>query len=151
MTDEGNPVTDEGNPVIDAVLHSLADDLHASLCGCRDYPESCKYGYDRWHMVATLSYAEAALEKALELGWKPPVPPREPEVFPDARSVPPFFEKRLVTSGGIVYGRYHPTNERWHRVLVDGSLSRNTFALAELPAEDWPLTEESTRATSDGA
>ena len=64
-----------------------------------------------------------------------------PEVFADARSVPRYFGKRLVTSGGVVYARFHPTDERWREVLPDGSLARRTYALEELPAGDWPLTK----------
>lgn len=64
----------EEERAIETVLYALADELHASLCGCRAYPDACvsRSNYDRENMLATLSYAEAALEKALELGWKPP-------------------------------------------------------------------------------
>lgn len=68
-----NPSTTDHEQAVTSVLHAMADGLHESLCGCRAYPTGCKSSsvYDRDYCVATLTYAEAALEEALRQGWTP--------------------------------------------------------------------------------
>ena len=62
------------DPAVTRVLHAMTDRLHASLCNCAPYPASCysKAQYRRDELVHTLTYAEDALDVAIEQGWTPP-------------------------------------------------------------------------------
>lgn len=66
--------TDTPNPAVIRVLHAMTDRLHESLCNCRKYPDECasKAQYRRDELVHTLTYAEDALDVAVEQGWAPP-------------------------------------------------------------------------------
>lgn len=77
LTAAGSPTADQDetpDPAVTRVLHTLAAELHEHLCNCRAYPDSCtaKSRYDQNDMLATLTYAEPALEEALKQGWTPP-------------------------------------------------------------------------------
>lgn len=65
---------DDVRPAVTLVLDAMTDELHESLCHCVDYPEGCKSrsDYRRDNLVHNLTYAEAALEMALKMGWAPP-------------------------------------------------------------------------------
>lgn len=61
-------------PAVTRVLHALTDRLHESLCNCKKYPTECvsRSLYRRDELVHTLTYAEDALDVAIEQGWTPP-------------------------------------------------------------------------------
>lgn len=66
--------TPDEEDAVRLVLDAMTDEVHASLCGCRVYPDACasQDDYRRDNLVHVLTYAEAALDAALALGWKPP-------------------------------------------------------------------------------
>lgn len=72
-------------------------------------------------------------------------PPRE---FASADEVPPYLNAFLRTRSGAIYGRVHPSAQKWWRLAtaeepadLAGFAEDGPIGLADLPVDEWPVTE----------